>query len=513
MTGRHIRAEFRGLGVSYPQSSISAQVRHFAQSKADMPAVITPQGALCWGDLDRKADQLAAALAARGLEAGARLGFLGRNGLDFPVVLLAARRARLALVGLNWRLSAEEMANIIARAQPALVIADADFEKLLPADCAVVHTGAALDAMCAQDHPAIDRTPQDDDITTIFFTSGTTGEPKAIAYTLEAAESQTFAPSTLDFSEDSRLLIVAPVFHTAGWMWAQYGLAGGMTQIQLPAASPTAMLEAVDDLGATHAQWVPAMLASLLAEQQRRPIKPGILQMVAYGSSPISETLLIASMQAFGCRFTQVYGLTESIGPLTHLPPDAHSDIAAGKSQATGIANPGVEIRIVDDAGQPVPRGALGEVWVRQPCTPAVFWQLDGAHKPVVDAQGWLHTGDVGYLDADDFLFITDRIKDMIISGGENVYPVEVEKILAAAPDVEDVAVFGLPDSKWGERVVAAVVPRAGAGVDSAALIRFCRDHLAHYKCPTHIFETTCFPRNASGKILRRALPELFGKA
>jgi acyl-CoA synthetase (AMP-forming)/AMP-acid ligase II len=391
------------------------------------------------------------------------------------------------------------------------VLADDEFAALLPAGTPTLRTGEPLRMLIEAGHPPVATTPRADDLTTLFFTSGTTGEPKALAYSSESVEAMAFSPTTLAFTPDSRLMIVAPVFHTAGWAWTLYGLAGGMTQIQLPAATPSIMLDAVERLGATHAQWVPAVLSMLLDEQAQRNMPAGTLRMVAYGASPIAETLLAACIDAFRCDFTQVYGLTETVGPITHLPPHAHRELGSGKSQATGVANPGVELRIVDDRGRPVPPGTIGEIAVRLPYPAALLWDGDGPSRPVTDPDGWLSTGDVGHLDADGFLHVTDRKKDMIITGGENVFPVEVEKVLAGAPGVAEAAVFALPDPKWGERVVAAVIPRAGSRIDAAAIIADCRNRLAHYKCPTRIFETASFPRNASGKVLRRALPGMFG--
>jgi acyl-CoA synthetase (AMP-forming)/AMP-acid ligase II len=503
---------WRGIGATWPETSLERQVARFAKEKSDEIAVITPTMSLDWRTLDARADRLAAALIAYGLKPGDRLGWLGRNGAEFPVVLVAARRARLILLGLNWRLSAAELAGVIARAQPGLVIGDTEFAGLLPSGQPLIQTGEALDAFVETGHGERPSGHRPEDLTTIFFTSGTTGEPKALAYSAEAVEQTVFAPTTLDFSPDARLLIVAPVFHTAGWVWTQYALAGGMTQIQLPAASASAMLDAVERWGVTHAQWVPAMLDTTLAEHRTRGTRLETLRMIAYGSSPIAETLLYACIDAFGCDFSQVYGLTESVGPITHLPPDAHSGGVAGKSQATGVANPGVALRVVDDAGSDVPPGEIGEIWARLPHPQARLWSIDDVGEPVTDAAGWLHTGDVGYRDADGYLYVTDRKKDVIITGGENVYPVEVEKALAAAPGVADAAVFSLPDARWGETVVAAIIPQTGSTIDAQAVIADCRTRLAHYKCPTRIFETSCFPRNASGKVLRRALPALFGQ-
>lgn len=503
-------SDWSGIGASYPEATMSSQVRRFAAEKPGETAVLTPDASLSWAEVNARADTLAEALTAYGLRPGDRLGWLGRNGIDFPVVMLAARRARLVLLGLNWRLSPAELGAIIARSQPALVLADQEFLGLLPTEVSVKRTGDELGAMMREGSGPYPDDGRPEDLTTLFFSSGTTGEPKAFAYTSESVERMAFAPTTLAFSPDARLMIVAPVFHTAGWAWTQYGLAGGMTQIQLPNATPASMLDAAEELGATHAQWVPAVLSMLLDEQAKRPRACASLRMVAYGASPIAESLLEACIDTFGCEFSQVYGLTESVGPITHLPPHAHRDRDADKSQATGLPNPGFALRIVDDSGAELPPGELGEVIVRMSYPAALRWQSDGTTAPVVDEDGWLHTGDVGTRDAEGFLYVTDRKNDMIITGGENVYPVEVEKVLASAPGVGEAAVFALPHPKWGERVVAAVIPRSGSTVDSAAIIADCRQRLAHYKCPTEVFETEAFPRNATGKVLRRKLPEMF---
>ncbi|MEZ5946970.1 MAG: AMP-binding protein [Hyphomonas sp.] len=256
----------------------------------------------------------------------------------------------------------------------------------------------------------------------------------------------------------------------------------------------------------THAQWVPAILSDLLKENQTHSIPKGRLKMVGYGASPIAPSLLKACLDTFGCEFTQVYGLTESIAPLTHLPPSAHHNPDPKKNQATGIACPGVELKIVDGGGNALPPGETGEILARLPSSPAIIWSDDGERAPVADENGWLHTGDVGHVDPEGFLTVTDRLKDMIITGGENVYPVEVEKILAGLPGVAEAAVFAIPDEKWGERVAAAIVPTPGTTFDAEALRQLCRQKLAHYKCPTSLFEAEALPRNATGKVLRREL-------
>ena len=509
---KHFEGPWSHFGLSYPEDTLDTLVAGHARRKGDEPAVISPTETLSWAELDDRASRLAAAFIARGCEPGDRIGWLGRNSTDFPVVLLGVRRAGLVLLGLNWRLSREELAVVIDRAAPRMVLGDPDFAELIPAEVSFVESGEPLATLIAEHPRAEPHRELAGEPTTLFFTSGTTGKPKALVYSAEAVMKTIFGPHTLDFDDHSRILIVAPVFHTAGWVWTLYGLVGGLTQIQLPSAVPAEMLSAVERWKVSHAQWVPAMLRATVDALEENKAELSSLRMIAYGTSPISEALLTECRHRFGCEFSQVYGLTECVGPIAHLPPEAHRQLDEGKSQATGVANPGVEIRIVGGDGDDLGAGEIGEILARLPYPIGMYWERDGALSPVTDAEGWLHTGDVGHLDEDGYLSVTDRKNDMIITGGENVFPVEVENILVGVPGVKEAAVFGLPDERWGETVVAVVVPKEGSVIDHDAVVASCRDQLAHYKCPTRIYESTCLPRNASGKVLRHELPAIFGQ-
>jgi acyl-CoA synthetase (AMP-forming)/AMP-acid ligase II len=494
-------------GAAERPSSLDGSFRAHARSKPDAVAIITPERSWTWREVDEAADALAAVLRDRGLAPGDRVGWLGRNRAEFAVVLLAARRARLILAGLNWRLAPRELEEIITCADPALIISDPEFVAMVPAGRKIIATRNVeghpdLAELLADARPAGPLQPQPADACTLFFTSGTSGLPKGVLYPLESAEAAVLAPSTLEFTPDSILLIVAPMFHMAGWMWCQYGLAGGLQQVLLPDAAPASMLAAIERWAVTHVQWVPTMIAAAVEQQLAELHEVGSLEIVAYGASPIAPSLLAQAQSTFKCRFTQVYGLTETVGPVTHLPSDAHRP---PWEDATGFVNPGLEVRIVGPDGAAVAPGATGEILIRTPWPKAQYWRLSDPARNGFDPEGWLHTGDAGFMDETGCLHVTDRLNDMIITGGENVFPAEVEKVLTGLRGVADAAVFGAPDPRWGEVVWAAIVPSAEPQSDED-LVQGCRERLSHYKCPRRIVRVEQLARNATGKILRREI-------
>jgi acyl-CoA synthetase (AMP-forming)/AMP-acid ligase II len=230
------------------------------------------------------------------------------------------------------------------------------------------------------------------------------------------------------------------------------------------------------------------------------------LKFITYGASPIPLELMRAAMDRFGCGFVQMYGMTETSGTIVVLDPSDHVPEGSPKMRSVGTPLPGVEIKIVDAQGNPVPAGEVGEIATRSVKNMKGYWNKPDATAATIDAEGWLRTGDAGYLDADGYLYIHDRVKDMIISGGENVYPAEVENAIYSHPKVADVAVIGVPDKKWGEAVKACVVVRSGETLTEAEVIAHARQLVAGYKCPKSVDFIAALPRNASGKVLRREL-------
>jgi long-chain acyl-CoA synthetase len=301
-----------------------------------------------------------------------------------------------------------------------------------------------------------------------------------------------------------------PTFHVAGSGWALYGFMNGSHNVMLRDVDLGAILDAIARYRVTHTVFVPALLQFLLATPGIETADLSSLEAVIYGASPISEQVLVDALARFGCDFFQMYGLTETDGGVVVLPPADHvvDGPHAHRLRAAGLPLPGVRLRIVGPDGAECPPGGVGEVWIHSPSTMVGYWNMPEATAATITPDGWFRSGDAGSLDADGYLYIHDRVKDMIISGGENVYPAEVESVLMSHPDVADVAVIGVPDDRWGETVKAVVVLAPGATPTDEDLIAWTRARLAHYTCPTSVDRVDELPRNPTGKVLKRELRE-----
>jgi len=272
---------------------------------------------------------------------------------------------------------------------------------------------------------------------------------------------------------------------------------------------PARLVSLIEEQQVTHGFLVPAALQFMLAVPGVEQADFSSLDTLVYGASPITDEVLRASLRTFGCRFWQVYGLTETTGGIVHLPPSDHDPDGPHpeRLRSCGLPGPGVELRIVDlVSGQDAASGEVGEILVRSGQVMTGYWRNDAATREAVDADGWFRTGDVGYLDADGYLFLHDRVKDMIVSGGENVYPAEVENVLMSIPGVADAAVIGVPSERWGESPKAVLVRQAGSDVTEEQVLAACRERLAGFKCPTSVDWVEVLPRNPSGKLLKKDL-------
>jgi long-chain acyl-CoA synthetase len=308
------------------------------------------------------------------------------------------------------------------------------------------------------------------------------------------------------FSPDSVNLAVMPMFHIAGSGWTMVGLYHGCPTVLLRDVDPARILQVIPEFGVTNAFIVPAVIQFLLLTPGVAKTDFSSLRAIVYGASPITDSTLTQAMEMFGCDFIQVYGLTETTGAITQLDPEHHDPVGRpGLLRSCGKPYAWVEVRIVDpETGRDVDDGAVGELWTRSHQNMLGYWANEDATRAATTEDGWFKTGDAGYRDENGFLFLHDRVKDMIVSGGENVYPAEVENVLAKHPDVIDVAVIGVPDEKWGEAVKAVVVRRDGSDVTEPDLVAFAREHLAGYKLPKSVDFAEALPRNPSGKLLKK---------
>jgi fatty-acyl-CoA synthase len=308
-----------------------------------------------------------------------------------------------------------------------------------------------------------------------------------------------------------RALIVAPLYHAAAAVTTFVTVQAGGTLLIQEEFVPADVVRALSEEGVAVAMLVPAMIQfCLVAVPDAKSRSYDALRLVIYGASPIAEQTLRTAIDVFGCDFIQGYGMTETTAAATYLCPDDPRRALAGEPHlllAAGRPLLGTEVRIVDDAGTPLPIGEIGEIAVRGPQLMRCYWNLPEATAEAL-RDGWMHTGDAGVLDAEGYLFVQDRTKDMIVSGGENVYPREVEDVLYQHPAVAEAAVIGVPDPKWGEAVKAVVVLKPGETVTAEVLVEFGKERLAGFKCPRSIDFIDALPRNPSGKVLKRELRE-----
>lgn len=491
------------------------KVADFGQIIADHAAVRPEASALSfvdrrwrYADLDTHANRVARMLGRCGARPGDRIAWLAHNSDVAILTALAAARAGLIFVPVNWRLAPAEITAILADAEPRILVLGEGFDA--PNDNMTIFEEQAILGCDDPAHP-IDHSIDSAQTVALFYTSGTTGMPKGVMLSHRSL----FGTSTLrqrqrvewdDWSEKDVTLVPMPLAHIGGFgMVARTLFFGGEAVIQR-GFEPEAVLDAIEHQRISKLGLVPTAIRMLIDHPRARAINYDRIRTIVYGAAPITPDLLRQAIAVFGCDFAQSYGMTETSATCVALPPGDHDVNGTPRMQSAGRALPGTKLRVLDDAGGVLPPGEVGEIAIRCISVMNGYWRQPEETSRVLGADGWYRTGDAGYLDPDGYLFVKDRIKDMIISGGENIYPAEIENVLTDHPDISEVAVIGVPDPLWGESVAAFVVPLAGVALGKAALLAWCRSRLAGYKVPRTVHYVEQLPKGPSGKILKHVL-------
>ncbi|MFD4180945.1 class I adenylate-forming enzyme family protein [Rhodococcus sp. NPDC058514] len=469
-----------------------------------------------FAQVDRRVDLLAAYLRAAGVGAGDRIALLAKNGEFHATTVFAAARLGAIAVVLNWRLPAPELQYVLEDATPAAFVYDHEFASVVAA-----LEGVPAVRVCSAPDAADDSTvdyrevtarpwqplepvpaPAPNDPVVIMYTSGTTGKPTGAMISHEnLLWSAQGCAATLEWHGGHRFLLVAPMFHIGGFNPVVTNTVQGTPCVYLPDFDPVVVWDTIARERITTMMAVPVMLQALLAVAAATEVDASSLVNVTCGGSPVSVDLIEAAGRA-GITVQAVYGITEFSGALTYWTREMGIDAAATQGRAMMFG----EIKIVDaDTGRDVPAGTAGEVWCRGPMVFTGYWNNpDATASALID--GWYRSGDIGLVDERNFLHLKDRLKDMIISGGENIYPVELERVLARHPAVREVAVVARADARWGEVPVAHVVVEPGSTLAAEDLIAYGREHLASYKSTKDVVFADALPKNSVGKILKRQL-------
>ena len=494
-------------------------LEYYAEEDPDQVATLFEGRATTYRDLRDHAYRLAERLAFAGHGKGDRIGYLGKNSDHYFALLFAAARIGAVLVPLNWRLAEEEWAFIVADSEMVCLFSDEAFG---PAAGVLVKAGdiphLILDGRLLEpvEHSLrLDAyVPNPDAVVFQVYTSGTTGRPKGAMLShrnLLALRAPGYNAGLKWFpARGCTVGQVLPVAHIAGTAYALFGFYAGAKIVIAREFDAGGVPALIAQERISHILLAPAAMQMVLEHPASVDADFSSLQYITYGAAPIPEALLRQALERLECGFVQMYGMTEAAGGVVALRPHDHVSGVPGRLRSAGTAMPGAEIAIVDDTWSVQPPGTTGEIVVRSAAVMAGYWRRPDADAEVFGADGWMRTGDIGRIDADGYLFVLDRAKDMIVSGGENIYPAEVENAIFGHPDVADVAVIGAPSERWGEEVVALVLPRPGATPDLASLLGWLDGKLARFKLPKRLVLVDALPRNAGNKLLRRVLREPF---
>jgi long-chain acyl-CoA synthetase len=472
-------------------------------------AVVCGDNRRTYSELGTRCRRLAGALRALGLAPGDRVGVIGLNSDRYLELYLGVPAAGFVLVPVNSRLAPAEMQAILADAGVSVLFTDADYPGAADVKQVLTMPGEYEDLIA--NASAVDETsqarPAENDLAALFYTSGTTGAAKGAMHTHRTlVASALHFMATWPFDRQTRWLVASPMFHTGGIIGTLATVWVGGTHVIMPRFDPDLALDLIEREAVTHTLLVPTMLAAAAHAQLTRPRDVSTLRYLSHGASPISAETLRKARRAFpGAELLHVYGTTEAT-PITTLLPHEELILDTPRVRSCGQPATGVEVRITDSAQAEVKPGTVGDILVRSASVMAGYWQKPEATAEVMRGD-WYLTGDLGYRDDEGYLYLVDRAKDMIVSGGENIYSTEVEDALASHPGVEEVAVFGVPDPRWGESVYAVVSVRQPVTADE--LVDHCRRRIAGFKVPRQVeLRSEPLPKSAAGKILKRELRE-----
>ena len=503
--------------------------RYHAKTQGDRIAFVCEDREQSYAQSDVYANQVANALISEGLKAQARVAAMDKNTDWYFELLLGSAKADMVMVGINWRLAPPEVAFVINNAEAEILFVGEEFLPIVEQIKNDIPSVKKIILMQEQDaqhesyvswrNKASEQDPaieiSDQNVAVQLYTSGTTGHPKGVMLSHWNILSQYKIMDELDepeeewsiWTEKDVSLVAMPNFHIGGTGWALMGLYAGAKNVVLKEFEPGAVLKCFRDYGISKIFMVPAAMQFVLMHPECKSTDFSSVKYIIYGASPIPLDLLRQAMETFKCGFIQLYGMTEGTAIATYLPAEDHDPAGNERMKSAGKARPGVKIEIQDASGKEVPLGEVGEICIQSEAIMVGYWKKEEATAETV-VDGWLKSGDAGYMDKDGYVYVHDRIKDMIVSGGENIYPAEIESALFGHEAIADIAVIGVPDDKWGEAVKAVVVLKEGAALAEQALIDFAREKIAGYKVPKSVDFVAELPRNPSGKLLKRELRE-----
>ncbi|MBV8945088.1 MAG: long-chain-fatty-acid--CoA ligase [Solirubrobacterales bacterium] len=500
---------------------------YWARERPHAEFAVAGGHSVSYGDAAALANRMASRLVALGCRKGSRVAVLAKNTPWYPLLYFAAAKAGLVLLPVNWRLVSAEWLGILDDGAPSVLIVGREqlvgVEEIRESLTSVEHFVAeggnprgrweSLELWLSQgpvDPPEVEVTPSD--ALYQMYTSGTTGAPKGAVLSHGAVTSNVLQIALAHpVSPGDRGLAVLPMFHAAVIPAAFSVLCRGGSVFILDAFDPEHVVRVLEAERISVATLVPALLQACLADVR------GVadrryegLRSIYYGASPIAEDTLREAIEAFRCGFVQSYGMTEAAQALTFLSAADHRLALDGRAElllSAGRPAAGTALRVVGVSDAWTATGGSGEIVARGPQLMSGYWQRPNETAETLRG-GWLHTGDVGHLDEDGYLFVEDRIKDMIVSGGENVYPGIVEQVLVRHPGIAEAAVIGIPDARWGEAVKAVLVARPGIVCTEEEILAFCRPQLGSFERPRSVDFLDALPRTATGKVLKRALRE-----